>query len=123
MRRAVMVVCAALLFVPVIMNSRTSQEKPACAAFSSLSSSRISVKVSGAVRHPGIYVVAAKSMADSVIKMAVSVRSLEQLSHECGAIHLENGSAVILVPQPDGSQCIKASKNVGFRADNSWYPA
>lgn len=81
------------------------------------------MKVSGAVRHPGIYVVAAKSMADSVIKMAVSVRSLEQLSHECGAIHLENGSAVILVPQPDGSQCIKASKNVGFRADNSWYPA
>ena len=108
MRRVVMVVCAALLLVPVFVKSRTSQGKPGRAAFSVVSGARISVKVSGAVRHPGIYVVAANSMADSVIKMAVPLRPLELPPNQRGAVSLANGSTLSLVRQQDGSQLLKA---------------
>ena len=59
MRRVVMVACAALLFVPVLLKSRTSQELPDRAAFHVLSSGRVLVKVSGDVLHSGIYEVSA----------------------------------------------------------------
>ncbi|MFZ2948585.1 MAG: hypothetical protein WA003_03775, partial [Desulfuromonadaceae bacterium] len=68
MRRVVMVVCAALLFVPVAIKSRTKQETPVRAAFRVLSSGKVSVKVSGEVLHSGIYEVPANSLAIDVIK-------------------------------------------------------
>ena len=99
-----MVLFAALLLVTVALKSRKSQDIPALTAFSVLSSGRISVKIGGDVRHPGIYGVPANSLATSVINMAVSVHPHKQyLIDHSAARPLQNGSAVMLAVQPDGS--------------------
>jgi len=104
MRRVVMIVCAVLLFLPVAMKSRTSQDIPAPAAFYVKSGGRVSVKISGDVRHPGIYEVSANSLAASVINMAVPLRPHKQYMLASSAAHpLQNGSAVMLSVLPDGS--------------------
>ena len=110
MRRVVMIVCAALLFVPVIMKSRTRQDIPAHTAFRALSSGRVSVKVSGDVLHPGIYTVPANSLAISVINMAEPLHPLKQLMIDPAARPLLNGSAVTLAVQPDGSHLLTADQ-------------
>ncbi|OGU17824.1 MAG: hypothetical protein A2076_08080 [Geobacteraceae bacterium GWC2_53_11] len=116
MRRVVTVVCAALLFLPVLMKSRTSQELPDRAAFSVLSSGRISVKISGAVLHEGIYTVPANTMTESVINMAQPVRPFQRLKNERAASPLTDGAAVALIVQPDGTQVAKvASMSVSER--------
>ena len=103
MWRVVMVICAALLFVPAALKNRTSQDVPARAVFRALSSGRISVKVSGDVAHPGIYEVPANSLASSVIKMAMPLRSLKQPRYDLSDRPLLNGSAVTLAIKSDGS--------------------
>ena len=104
MQRVVMVVCAALLIVPVTMKSRKSQVIPAHTAFRALSSGRLLVKVSGNVLHPGIYEVPANSLAVSVINMAVPLRPLKQFAVAASAARpLSNGTAVELMEQPDKS--------------------
>jgi competence protein ComEA len=105
MRRLVMVACAALLFVPVYIKSHTRQDvTTARMAFRALSSGRVTVKVSGKLHHPGIYVVSANTLAGSVIKMAGPLRPLKQhMNGTVAALPLLNGSAVKLLEQPDGS--------------------
>jgi competence protein ComEA len=108
MRRVVTVICAALLFVPVALKSRTGQDVPARTAFRALSSGRISVKVSGDVMHPGIYEVPANSLAAGVINMAVPVSPLKQPLNGPSARPLSDGSAVTLTIKPDGSFLLTA---------------
>lgn len=103
MRRVVILICAALLFVPVILKSRRSQEIPAPTVFRVLSSGRLSVKVSGDVKHPGIYAVPANSLASSVIKMALPARPMKQPVIDPSARPLPDGSAVTLAMEPDGT--------------------
>lgn len=104
MRRLVMVVCAALLFVPVILKSRTSQEIPAGAAFPVLSGARIKIKASGAVKHPGIYEVGANILATDAIKMA---HPLSQVKLVAGAPKvLHNGATVELVADGESSDIL-----------------
>lgn len=104
MRRVVMIACAALLFLPVYLKSRTSQEVPARAAFQALSSGRVSVKIIGDVLHPGIYQVAANSLAAIVIKLAEPLGALKPYKMDAVAVRpLLNGSAVKLSLLPDGS--------------------
>lgn len=104
MRRVVLIASAALLFLPVAMKSRTSQDTTAHTAFRALSSGRVTVKVSGDLHHPGIYVVAANSLADNVIKMAEPLHPLKQhMSGTVAALPLQDGSVVKLLEQPDGS--------------------
>jgi len=104
MRRVVLIVSAALLFVPVVLKSRTSQEVPAHTVFRVVSSGRVSVKVSGELLHPGIYVVPANSLADSVISLAEPLRPVIQYRNDTAAGRpLLDGTAVKLLEQPDGS--------------------
>lgn len=98
-----MIICAALLFVPVVLKSRTGQDVPARTAFRVISSGRILVKVSGDVTHPGIYEVPANSLADAVIKMALPVRPLKLPIDVPSDGQLLHGSAVTLAIKPDGS--------------------
>ncbi len=105
MRRAAMVVCAALVVIPVVMKSRMVQDLPDHAVFHVLSSGRVSVKVSGDVKHPGVYVVPVNSLAVVAINMAEPLHPLDQ--HNINSIAsgpLLNGSAVSLAVQPDGTQ-------------------
>ncbi|MDD2899991.1 MAG: helix-hairpin-helix domain-containing protein [Desulfuromonadaceae bacterium] len=107
MRRAVIVICAALLCVPVVLKSRTNQEVPDRAAFRTFSSGRIMVKVSGDVLHAGVYDISANSLADTVIKLAIPANPLKSYKYTPSALlPLQNGAAVQLSAQPDGSQVI-----------------
>jgi len=103
MQRLVMIVCAALLFVPVAIKSRTNREVPVRTAFRALSSGKVSVKISGEVLHPGIYEVPANSLAASVIKMADLPRPMKQYNTDSSAVRpLIDGAAVKLLEQSDG---------------------
>lgn len=109
MRRVVMVVCAAFMMVPLFLKSRTNRDIPVRTAFEVLSGNRISVKVSGAVRHAGIYEVSANTMADSVIKMAVPLRPGTSLTIDpAAATPLQNGDALRLVSSGDGLHLLRA---------------
>ncbi len=102
MQRFVLVACAALIFVPPLLKGRTVQDSPDRAAFHVSSSSGISVKVSGAVRYPGIYITSANILAKSAIFLAKPVRPLEQCTSPLPALPLQHGSAVVLSFLPGG---------------------
>lgn len=109
MRRVVMLVCAALLFVPVAIKSRTKQEIPVRAAFRALSSGRVTVKISGEVLHPGIYVVPANFLATSVIKMADPLGPMKRyITDSSAALPLINGAEIKLLEQPGGQLLLTA---------------
>jgi competence protein ComEA len=97
-----MVICAALLFVPVALKNRASQEVPVRTVFRVLTSGTVSVKVSGDVIHPGIYDVSANALADSVIIMATPSRPMIRSENEPSPRPLQNGSAITLAIKPDG---------------------
>ena len=107
-----MVVCAALLIVPLSIKSRSGQKNVSVLpAFRVLSGSRIAVKVSGDVHHPGIYEVPANTMATSVINMAQPLRTLSE--HEDGtraAVPLLHGNAVKLTIRSDGTRQITVDR-------------
>ena len=97
MRRMVIVVCAALLVVPLYVKSRPGQNISARPAFRVLSSGTMLIKVSGDVRHPGIYEVPANLLAISVINMAMPITPLGQDTIKAAAAApLLHGSAVNL---------------------------
>ncbi len=111
MRRVVMVVIAALLFVPLYLKSRPSQDIPARPAFRALSSERVAVKVSGDVRHPGIYKVSVNALAENVINMAEPVRALNHNKSDAAAAGpLQNGSAVRLTFKKDGAHLVTVNQ-------------
>lgn len=111
MRRVVMVVCAALLFIPVALKSRSNQETPVRAAFRPMSGGRVFIKVIGEVLHPGIYEVPANPLATSVIKMADPLQPMKHYnSHATTGRPLLNGDAVGLLKQPDGRLLLTIDK-------------
>jgi competence protein ComEA len=111
MRRVVMVVCAALLIVWLSIKSRSGQNLFARPAFRVLSGSRISVKVSGDVRHSGIYEVPANTMAASVINMAKPLRALSEYDKgTSSAVPLLNGNAVKLSIRSDATRQITVDR-------------
>ena len=104
MRRVVMVVCAALLCVPLYIKSRPSQILSARPVFRALSSGRMLIKVSGAVQYQGIYEVPVNVLAEAVIKLASPIKPLEQITIKTAAtVPLFNGQAVNLASLPDGT--------------------
>lgn len=110
MRRVVMVICAALLFVPAALKNRMSREVPAPAVFRVLSSGRVSAKVGGDVKYPGVYEVPANTLAVSVIKMAMPLHPLKQPMKNPSARPLLNGSTVTLSIGPDGTFLLTPGK-------------
>jgi competence protein ComEA len=99
-----MIVCAALLVVPVAIKNRAGRDILAPTVFPVLSSGGVSVKVSGDVLYPGIYNVPANSVAVAAINMAVPMRPRYQYRTDPDATRsLLNGSALLLAELPDGS--------------------
>lgn len=106
-----MIGCAALLFFPVYLKSRTDQDLPERAAFCLLSSNMVAVKVSGDVLHSGIYEVHANTLAVTVINMAEPSSPLNQYKTDNSAPSLPlHGSELKLVLQPDGSYIVKVDQ-------------
>lgn len=103
-----MVACASLLLVPIYMKSRTSQDIPDRAAFRTLSSGMVRVKISGDVHHPGIYAVSANSLTSDVIKMAHPMRPLKQNDSGIIAARLQDGMSLKLELHDDGSPVVRS---------------
>ena len=99
-----MVAFAALLLLPPYINSRPSQNSSARPAFRVLSSGRMLIKVSGDVKHAGVYEVAPATMAPTVIKMAQPVKPLGRVENDAIFTHpLQNGQAVTFATRSDGT--------------------
>jgi competence protein ComEA len=106
-QRVIIIILAVLVCVPVIVKSRVSVIKSPPAAFSVSSSGKIIVRVTGDVRHPGIYEVYANTLADSVINMAVVGSSVKVIKpDEKGAHPVVNGADLHLKAQHDGTGVI-----------------
>lgn len=111
MRRLALVACAVLLTVPVVLKSRTGQNSSGHAAFRMMSSGRVAVKVAGNVRHPGVYMVSAKKMAEDAINMAEPLCRLrvEGAGGVAGVV-ARNGAAFVVESTADDSCNIHAER-------------
>jgi competence protein ComEA len=96
--RIIFMLCAVSVSVPVVCKSRPDRVKSASAAFSVSTSAYGYVRISGAVRHPGMYPLTVKTMTKSAIKMADPLcSSLAGISEADAAAYLENGMALHLL--------------------------
>jgi competence protein ComEA len=103
--------CALAISVPVFINSRQGREKSTPAAFSVASTSRNYVRINGALRQPGVYLVSVNTMADAAIKMANPVSSKMQRYIGIDPNDLvTNGMALHLAVQPDGVLLVTKSQ-------------
>lgn len=78
-RRLIIILLAVAVTIPVILASRRNSPSRVAAAFFVLSSARGSVRISGDVRHPGMYPTSVNKMTGDVIKMAMPLRSISRL--------------------------------------------
>ena len=102
-RRLIIILLAVTAAIPVVITSRWSPHSRVPAAFSVVSSARGHVRISGDVRHPGMYPLPANKMTGAVISMAMPVRPilvLEPAGSE--AIPLRNGEALQLLVRSSG---------------------
>jgi len=103
-QRVIIIILAVMISLPFVIKSRVSGIKSAPAAFSVTSSSRVIVRVSGDVRHSGIYEVSANSLTRSVIKMAGVDGAVKYLIlDETGSRPVVNGADLQLKMQHDGT--------------------
>ena len=115
--RVVLLICAIAISVPVFYKSRLSNETYTQAAFSVLSSSHGFVRISGDVRHAGIYPIGVNTMTKTAIKMAEPLSAtLNGLSQVDADAYLVSGMALHVAVQPDGTLLLKKSQmNVNER--------
>lgn len=99
-----MLASALLLFVPVYLKSRANQDIPVSAAFPVLAENKVVLKITGEVRHPGIYVVSANILATHAINMAEPKQPLtaQDKDHLKTAV-LKSGESIDVSWKPDGS--------------------
>ena len=103
-RRLVIVLLAVGVAIPVVVKSRPRGISSPGAAFSSMSSATGYGRISGDVRHPGIYPVTANTVTGAVILMAVPVRSPQRyLPTGCDAFRFGNGADLWVRIDPDGT--------------------
>lgn len=92
MQRIIIIALALVISLPFVIRSRVGGSKPAVTAFSVVSSPVSLIKISGDVRHPGVYPFSANEMTVGVIKMAEALRPFERLTTAGGAArHLSGG--------------------------------
>jgi competence protein ComEA len=111
MQRAIIIMLAVMVLVPLFLKSRMKGIPPPSAAFSVMSSAGAVVKVSGDVRHPGIYRLGANKMTIDAIKMAVPVCSVQKISPAQTADNfVRTGLVLDLLISADGIGVIRATK-------------
>lgn len=76
-RNLIFVLLAVAVIIPVVTKSRQGRLLSAPAAFHVSSSAEGYVRVSGEVRHPGIYPITANAVTDSVILLAEPCKALK----------------------------------------------
>ncbi|HIJ82069.1 MAG TPA: helix-hairpin-helix domain-containing protein [Desulfuromonadales bacterium] len=109
LQRIVLLFFALLVAVPVIVKSRSNGIEPVSAAFSVMTSSSV-VRVSGDVRHAGIYRIVANEMPHSVINMALPGRVINRYQSEAIMTRrLQNGDDLRVRLGSDGTAFISYS--------------
>jgi competence protein ComEA len=102
-RRLVVILLAVSVSIAVVLTGRRSPPSRAPAAFSVLSSARGYVRISGDVRHPGMYPLGVNNLTNDVITMAVPVRPVSDLQPAgVGAVPVRNGEALRLLVSDSG---------------------
>lgn len=109
--RAVLLVCACAITAPVIYTSRLGRDRSTKAAFSVLSSSHGFVRISGDVRHAGIYPIGVNTMTMSAIKMAGPLpNTTNGLSQGDTGDPLANGMALHITVRPNDTLSLTRSQ-------------
>ena len=103
--RIIIILLAVIITVPVIIKSRPSRLAPVSAvSFVSSTSGRGYVRVSGDVRHPGIYPISANMMTVNAIKMAEPLQSATGFIPDgCEAFVVRNGTGLRVARHPKGA--------------------
>ena len=103
-RRSIIVILALTITMPVVIKSCSSGQIPAPAAFS-VGPSRISVvRISGDVRHPGIYPITATMVTGDAIKMAEPLTPPKfYFPRDINKVKPMNGNEIRIGMNPDGS--------------------
>ena len=102
-RRLVIILLAVTVSIAVVLTSRRSPHSVAPAAFSVLSSAKGCVRISGDVRHPGMYPLCVNKLTSDVISMAMPVRPISVLEPAgVGAVPVRNGEALHLLVSGSG---------------------
>jgi len=102
--RLILLICAVAIAVSILYQGRPGREHPARKAFSVSSSSRGFVRVSGDVRHAGMYPISANTMTIDVIKMAEPILPAWAGSSGLDAsAPLTTGMALHVTARPNGT--------------------
>lgn len=102
--RVIFLVCAILMSVAAMFVNRLGREPSAKTVFSVQSSSRGYVRISGDVRHAGMYPITANAMTMSVIKMADPVLPINDgIPQGDATALLVNGTALHVAIHPNGT--------------------
>ena len=106
-QRIIIVVLAILVALPVIVKSRANRKISVPAAFSIVSSATVMVRISGDVRHSGVYRVTANSLTLTAIEMAEPVRPVKSFAPgSCGKSIVTHGDHLHLELGSDGTGTI-----------------
>ena len=97
-RRLIIILLAVAVIMPAVLKSRRSPNLRAPAAFSVVSSAKGYVRVSGDVRHPGMYPLGVNKLTSDVITMAMPVQPISALEPAgVGSVPVRNGEALQLL--------------------------
>ena len=111
MRRVVVILCAALLVFILVLKNRTERGSSGHTVFLRSVGNTLRVKVSGDVKHPGIYALPANSVTDSVIKMADDrYTKVVTIPDQTALTPLFNGATVTITEQTNGTFQLKVGQ-------------
>ena len=107
MNRLMIVILAVAVSIPVLVKSRPTARNSAPAAFLMASSARSMVRISGDVRHPGIYPLGANYVTRGVIRLAVPFGRLSSgVKGGIESLPVRNGSDIRVTNNHDGAAVI-----------------
>jgi competence protein ComEA len=102
-RRLIIILLAVAVTIPVVLTSRRSPHTQAPAAFSVTSSAHGYVRISGDVRHPGMYSLIVNTLTSDVISMATPLQPISVMEPAgIGAAPVRNGEALQVVIRGSG---------------------
>jgi competence protein ComEA len=106
-RRLIIILLAVAVSLPVVLKSRSNPHPRVPAAFSLASSVRGYVRISGDVRHPGMYPWGVSILTDDVILMAMPVTPITVLEPSgSGSVPLNSGDSLHVAIRNGGRACV-----------------
>jgi competence protein ComEA len=105
--RLIIILLAVAVTIPVVLNSRRSSHSRVPAAFPVVSSAKGYVRISGDVRHPGMYPLAVNTLTSDVISMATPLQPISVMEPAgIGAVPVRNGEALQVVIRSSGKALV-----------------